>query len=536
MGYAPAFLPALEKQKPSLEIKVSRLCGLIVELRHEDLIIFNEIKFMKLITIVANITDRAILRSSENISGDLWKFECSPDDLPIDMREMIAARLGNNNFLYEGVLNQKDEVVPGTRLLRIEGTQIEDLIKVIRQDQAAIEKYRAVENTIKASLAEDSNIPVQLVPGLDMERYFKRRMKRELLPEDPPCLVRAEEHLGSRAIEECQSAVPVINGKLSFEIDAKTIINFKSKFASKKLCDGNTFSLGCGCAFSCKYCYVPSMILKLKTTQEALRSASPLGLQDVVIRRRNAVEILRQQLTVNKPGHVDLSKKQVVFTSPLVEPAPNLKMARETAEACKVIFELTNWDIRVLSKGTLLPLLVRMIPEKFWHRLILGVSTGTLDDSIARSFEVGTPSVSKRLESLHELQYMGCRTFGMLCPILPQEDYDSYVLSAVIAIRPERCEHVWAEPINLRGNSLTATRDALKARGYANEAARLDGVCGTGSTAAREEYSRAVFQALIKQIPGDKLRFLQYVNKQNIDWWRCKSNQGAVLLGNLDET
>ena len=137
-------------------------------------------------------------------------------------------------------------------------------------------------------------------------------------------------------------------------------------------------------------------------------------------------------------------------------------------------YSVFTWlSTSVLSKSSLLPELAKLIPEKFKHRMIYGFSTGTLDDALCNSFEKGTPLVSKRIKSLHWLQDNGYRTFGMLCPILPQENYDEYAARAAEAIRVDRCEHVWAEVINLRGDSFTATCEALENDGFLKEAGQL---------------------------------------------------------------
>ena len=45
-----------------------------------------------------------------------------------------------------------------------------------------------------------------------------------------------------------------MNGKPLYEIEAKTVVNFKSEFGDKKLSDGYTFSLGTACAYTCAFC------------------------------------------------------------------------------------------------------------------------------------------------------------------------------------------------------------------------------------------------------------------------------------------
>src|SRR4051812_36658543 len=204
----------------------------------------------------------------------------------------------------------------------------------------------------------------------------------------------------------------IMNGKPVFEIPAKTVINFKSKFAEKLLCDGLTFSTGTACAYTCEFCYVPDMMDKQKPYLEKQGITSPH--EDIVIRRAGAIARLRAELTdrAGRPKYKTPEDRRVIYSSPLVDVAANMELVRETIEACRVILELTNWQIRLLSKSNLLPKIAEQL-STHRDRMIYGVSTGTLDDDLARVFEKGTPLVSKRIQSLHWLQDNGFRTFGM---------------------------------------------------------------------------------------------------------------------------
>jgi DNA repair photolyase len=332
-----------------------------------------------------------------------------------------------------------------------------------------------------------------------------------------------------------------MNGKPILYRDAKTVLNDKNDaFREKLLCDGLIVNLGDACAYSCSFCYVSSMQRYLAPPLlEAHKKAHgmTLSFEDVVIRARNAVELLRAQL-LDKNGrrrYQDDNDNRVVFLSTTVDVAANMELLRETAEACKLILQHTTWQIRLLSKSSLLHLLVakEMIPMEYHHRLIFGFSTGTLNDTVARAFESGTATVSKRLESLNWLQTNDFRTFGMICPSLPQDDYASFSRDICAAIRVEKCEHVWAEPLNVRGESLSKTLAALRAAGLDAEAGRLAAVSGAGNGKVWEDYSRQTFLAHTKNIEPAKLRFLQYVDANSADWWARHRCLGAVLLGKL---
>jgi DNA repair photolyase len=263
-----------------------------------------------------------------------------------------------------------------------------------------------------------------------------------------------------------------MNGKPVFEVPAKSVLNLDSDFRHKRLCDGPTFTAGTACGYTCTFCYVPAIMRKsthLAPLPPDLRHA------DVVIRRAGAVEALRAQLTSRgTPRYLDdPADNRVLYASPLVDIAANVELADETIQACKLILELTHWQIRLLSKS---PLIVRIAEALAEHRdrVIYGLSTGTLDDGLAHAFELGTARVSKRLAALHWLQDHGYRTFGMLCPSLPQTDYGAFARALHDAIRAERCEHVWAEVLNVRGDSMIRTVTALRAAGYGTEAAAVE--------------------------------------------------------------
>lgn len=319
-----------------------------------------------------------------------------------------------------------------------------------------------------------------------------------------------------------------MNGKPVHTVPAKSVINFKSDFRKKLLCDGLTFSTGSACAYSCTFCYVPDLMRKSPHMAEIARP-----LEEVVIRRADALKILQDQLLDSKgrPRFTDPQDTRVIYASPLVDVAANLTLARETILACHFILSHTPWHIRLLSKSNLLPEIAHAL-EAHRDRVIYGVSTGTLDDHLAAAFEKGTARVSKRLQSLHWLQDRGFRTFGMLCPTLPQVDgyQGSWAADLAHAIRYEKCEHVWAEVLNVRGDSMVRTCAALHQAGYTREARLLMTI--SSDKAQWEQHARFTFMAhtRIGYAPG-QLRFLQYVTKDSLPWWQKHIPDGAVLLG-----
>ena len=339
--------------------------------------------------------------------------------------------------------------------------------------------------------------------------------------------------LGSLGIEEPRQTM---NRKPVIVRDAGYSLNVLSRgFKKKLLCDGPVLNLGDACAFSCSFCYVES-IQKGTWLQDSLKTLGAdtnLALHDVVIRRKNAVEMLRGQLIGKRgPRYTDPADRRVVFASSLVDIAANVTLLKESAAAIKLIMEHTHWHVRLLSKSPLIMNLVRdgMVPDKYLDRLIFGLSTGTLNDGIAHAIELGTPLVSKRVDALRWLQDQGLRTYGMVCPSLPQENQEQFSKEVAEAIRVDRCEHVWAEPINVRDDSFTRTYAALKKAGLNSDAERLAAANKDFDPAAWEKYARETFLAHKKYIPGTKLRYLQYVTAATRPWWENEAAHGAVLL------
>jgi DNA repair photolyase len=192
--------------------------------------------------------------------------------------------------------------------------------------------------------------------------------------------------------------------------------------------------------------------------------------------------------------------------------------------------ENTHWQIRLLSKSALLQTVAEGLADHR-DRVIYGLSTGTFEDPLAQSFELRASTPTARLRTLHWLQDNGYRTFAMLCPVLPQDDYHKFAAEAVRQVRADRCEHVWAEVLNVRGQSLVQTCAGLRTSGFEEAAKRLEEVSGPDNKSAWESYARATFLALSKMVPPEKLRFMQYVQAGQLGWWQQRERCGALLLG-----
>lgn len=184
-----------------------------------------------------------------------------------------------------------------------------------------------------------------------------------------------------------------------------------------------------------------------------------------------------------------------------------------TAQALRLIFSLTDFRVRVLTKNSVVGLSPSWVQTFATSpdRCVVGLSTGTLDDAWAEKVERRTPPPSARVKATRALQAAGAATFGMLCPIFPDALAGDGLERLVDAVRPERCEHVWAEPYNDRAN-------ALKVRaGYAEGTAGhtfLTEVYERGDRRRWSAYAAELYTRLITKARAEgwahKLRFLLY--------------------------
>ncbi len=204
------------------------------------------------------------------------------------------------------------------------------------------------------------------------------------------------------------------------------------------------------------------------------------------------------------------------------------------ALACRV---LDHFSMERLGRDLIIRVDFEGLEKQAAPCMIFGVSTGTPDDDLAAAFEVGCPKVSKRIESLYWLQDEGFRTFGMICPSLPQRDYKGFAQEMFEALRTHRNEHTWAEVINLRGGNVERTTAALRAAGYAWEAGELEHVAlerDAWEAQARETFiAHADRMTLAGQYDAEdrpRLRFLQYVTPKTRAWWESEHSAGAVVL------
>jgi DNA repair photolyase len=229
-------------------------------------------------------------------------------------------------------------------------------------------------------------------------------------------------------------------------------------FAKKGISD---FKLDlCGlCGFGCRYCSSNNgnyLRINRKSFAEAARGQIGLALTPaddpgLMYVWPDILDRLREQLAGrDRSWGAGLT---CVFSMLTDGFSPYLLKQGITETALRLVLERTSFRIRVLTKNAIVGSdhWVRFFGA-FPGRFVVGLSTGTTDDSWAKAVEIGTSIPSARLLALERLQQAGIPTYGILCPVFPDVLSGGALERLVDAIRPEALEHVWAEPFNDRQN------------------------------------------------------------------------------------
>jgi hypothetical protein len=143
----------------------------------------------------------------------------------------------------------------------------------------------------------------------------------------------------------------------------------------------------------------------------------------------------------------------VVVVSQLTDPLSGPAYKNGTTErGLRLLLDHTKIRLRMLSKNAALGLVDKWARLMADHpgRFVAQLSIGTLDDTWARAVEKRTPPPTSRVRATRALQDAGIPTAGMLCPIFADAMEGEKLDALVDAIRPTRCETVWAEPFNDR--------------------------------------------------------------------------------------
>lgn len=323
-------------------------------------------------------------------------------------------------------------------------------------------------------------------------------------------------------INYCTSSAKM---KKKFSYQGDTGIAPSPEF-EKKLLAKYAVNIGNMCDFGCTFCYVPVVTTKHKPIQDILKGGNSLGEFSSYRDPKNVLATVRRDLKSKKLKKNDNSE---VFFCTTCDPCSTLEHTETSIEAIRAIFLGSKLQVRILSKSSLIKHVAEELVD-YKDRIVFSLSTGTSLPEISASIEHFASPIEERVETLHWFQDNGFRTYGMICPVLPSEVENTSQL--LRQVRPQFCEHVWVEALNVRRKSFVNTHNTLMASGLNEHAAELQRVMGAGNKKHWVEYSKKLFLSFQQQLKDmgqlQKLRFLQYVTKYDRAFF--ESQEGAVCL------
>jgi len=307
----------------------------------------------------------------------------------------------------------------------------------------------------------------------------------------------------------------------SFQYQGKTGIGRTKAFEKKGLGEYSV-NIGNICEFGCTFCYVPSVTMKQKVVKNIIDDG--LNVDEFSLYRDKTNVLKTVSSDIEKLKHLD---NKTVFFCTTCDPCAIPEHMQTSSEAIKIIMEQSKLKVRVLSKSILIRRLAESL-TKYNDRILYSLSTGTSLADISKAIERNASPIKARVKTLHWLQDNGFQTYGMLCPVIPSEI--EKVDELLEQVRPEQCERVWVEALNVRGKSLIKTFNKLRDAGLEEHAIELKRVIGDKEEWRR--YSKNLFirfqMEMEKRGLLDKLMFLQYVSSHDKKFFQ--SQKGAICL------
>jgi len=279
---------------------------------------------------------------------------------------------------------------------------------------------------------------------------------------------------------------PQFAGMTFFEVHAKSILN-KVPSASR-LPFGWTINPYRGCSHACRYCFA-------RNTHTYLDLGAGLDFDNKIVVKVNAPGLLRAELAKRSWGGHPVAMGTNVDCYQRAEGRYRLMPGILSA-----LTDASN-PFSILTKGTLilrdLPLLERAADVT---DVSTAVSVGSVDETLWREVEPGTPSPRARLGVCRTLNMAGISCDVLMAPILPGlSDSPEQLAQTVTAIAAAGAQSVTPIVLHLRPGArewfmgwLEATRPELvpryralyRASSYASKSYQ-DDVCGQVRELAR---------------------------------------------------
>jgi len=246
--------------------------------------------------------------------------------------------------------------------------------------------------------------------------------------------------------------------KLKIDYQRTVGINESKGFTKKKLAN-YTLNTGLSCGHQCQYCSSPG-VLRLHPLFKNMSSYSYFQDGGVIVDSNTPNRIGRQ---AKKLGESDV----ILFSSTSDPYAPEAQEHNLGRRCAEIILKESKATLRVLTKNAAVEKDFDLFAQSP-GRVIVGLSVTALPSkqNVIDVIEPNASPIAERLAAYEKANEMGIRTFGMLCPLLPEltTSYDD-ISELVETMLMVDAEAIWVEPVNNRGRNLPLCQKALKEAG-----------------------------------------------------------------------
>ncbi|MEW5918650.1 MAG: radical SAM protein [Gemmatimonadota bacterium] len=250
-----------------------------------------------------------------------------------------------------------------------------------------------------------------------------------------------------------------------------------------------------GCAFACSYCYAPyahryavERSLDAEPNESVRAQLQELAPQVAFSRRiivkRNAPEILRQELAPGRAKRAALERGETLLIGSATDPyQPAERRFRLTRGMLEVLVSVRALDLCIITKSPLIARdvdILTAIASK--ANVTVHLSLITIDRDLARRIEPRAPTPESRLRALKRLSEAGVEVGINVMPVLPgitdhperieqliRSVYDAgakYVNACTLRIRSDTRERYFAM-LRSEFPQLVPRYQTAYARGYA---------------------------------------------------------------------
>lgn len=220
-------------------------------------------------------------------------------------------------------------------------------------------------------------------------------------------------------------------------IKCKTLLT-KSKLPESDYC----INPYVGCLHGCIYCY--SRFMKRFTSHIEKWGQ----FVDVKI---NAPEVLEKELSRNP-------KRGITLLGSVTDAYQPVESKYKITRAILEVLLKHDFPVSILTKSDLVVRDVDLLKQ--FSKCDVGLTITTLDEDVAKNFELRSSSPQRRIKALEELHKAGIRTYGFVGPILPELTD----LRAIFKALQGKVDFVMAESLNMKCGNWEGIKKVLEGK------------------------------------------------------------------------